>query len=96
MYHAHLAKASIDLWCPLPLHHINRDKSIFLEAKFFEDLVALQFKNPGGPIAQYHSVAQEMSMLVCQLLMAIKAEKYKEVAEIMKHTCSIDGLLKQN
>jgi hypothetical protein len=31
-YHAHLTK-SIDTWS----HHIDRDKSIFLEAKFFED-----------------------------------------------------------
>jgi hypothetical protein len=52
-YRAHIAKA-IDLWCCS--HHIDRNKSIFLEAKFFEDLVALHFK-PGGPVAQYHSVA---------------------------------------
>jgi hypothetical protein len=37
-YRAHLAK-SIDLWCRL--HHINCNKSTFLEAKFFEELVAL-------------------------------------------------------
>ena len=43
-YRAHIAK-SLDLWCRS--HHINHDKLIFLEAKFFEDLVALRF-NPGG------------------------------------------------
>jgi hypothetical protein len=47
-YRAHIAK-SLELWCRS--HHIDRDKSIFLEAKFFEDLVALRF-NPGGPVAQ--------------------------------------------
>jgi hypothetical protein len=52
-YRAHLAK-SVDAWCHL--HHINRYKSIFLEAKFFEDLVALQF-NPGGSVVQFQSVA---------------------------------------
>ncbi len=49
-YRAHTAKAIV-LWCRL--HHIDRDKSILLEAKFFEDLVALIF-NSGGPVAQYH------------------------------------------
>ena len=34
-YRAHITK-SIDLWCNS--HHIDRDKSIFLESKFFEDL----------------------------------------------------------
>jgi hypothetical protein len=48
-YRAHIAK-SLELWCRS--HHIDRDKSIFLEAKFFEDLVALRF-NPGGPVVQY-------------------------------------------
>ena len=57
-YRAHIAK-SIELWCRS--HHIDHDKSIFLKAKFFEDLVALRF-NPGGPVAQYHSVAWGMSM----------------------------------
>jgi hypothetical protein len=63
-YRAHIA-----CWS----HHIDRDKSIFLEAKFFEDLVALRF-NPGGPVAQYHSVARGMSMLACRLLTAMTAE----------------------
>jgi hypothetical protein len=52
-YHAHTAK-SVDAWCCS--HHIDRDKSIFFKANFFEDLVALRF-TPGGPVAQYQSVA---------------------------------------
>jgi len=43
-YRAHIAKL-LELWCWS--HHIDHDKSIFLEARFFEDLVALRF-NPGG------------------------------------------------
>jgi hypothetical protein len=31
---------------------VKRDKSIFLDSKFFEDLVALRF-NLGGAVAQY-------------------------------------------
>ncbi len=50
-YCAHLAK-SIDSWCRS--QHIERDKSIYLPAKFFKDLIALRF-NPGGPVAQYES-----------------------------------------
>jgi hypothetical protein len=65
-YRAHLAK-SIDVWCCL--HHIDRDKSIFLEVKFFEDVVALHF-NPGGPVAQFQSIVQGMLMLACRSLMA--------------------------
>ena len=71
---------------------------MFLEAKFFKDLVALRF-NPGGPVAQYHSAAQGMSMLACRLLTAVEAEhcwEYEEAAENTKHTRSIDDLLKQN
>ena len=52
-YRAHIAK-SHELWCRS--HHIDHNKYIFLEAKFFEDLVALCF-NPGGAVAQFHSVA---------------------------------------
>jgi hypothetical protein len=52
-YRAHIAK-SVDAWCCS--HHIDRDKSIFLEEFFFEDLVALRF-NPGGTVAQYQLVA---------------------------------------
>ncbi len=44
-YRAHLAK-SVNSWCRS--HHIKRDKSIFLNAKFFEDLVALHFNLGGG------------------------------------------------
>jgi hypothetical protein len=39
-YRAHIAK-SLKLWCRS--HHTDRDKSIFLESKFFKDLVALRF-----------------------------------------------------
>ena len=93
-YCTHIAK-SLELWCQS--HHIDCDKSIFLEAKFFKDLVALCF-NPGGPVAQYHSVAQGMSMLACRSLAAMAAEfcpEYKEAAESTKHTCSLDDLLKR-
>ncbi len=58
-YCTYLAK-SVDLWCHS--HHIERDKSIFLDAKFFEDLVALCF-NPWGPVAQYQLAAQGMLIL---------------------------------
>jgi hypothetical protein len=94
-YRAHIAK-SLELWCRS--HHIDRDKSIFLEAKFFEDLVALRF-NPGGPVAQYHSVARGMSMLACRSLTAMAAEfcwEYEEAAESTRHTRSLDDLLKKN
>jgi hypothetical protein len=94
-YRAHIAKA-IESWCHA--HHIDRDKSIFLEAKFFEDLVALRF-NPGGPVAQYHSAARGMSMLACRSLLAVEAEQsreYKEAAENTRHTRSIEDLLKRN
>ncbi len=83
-YHAHIAK-SLELWCRS--HHINRDKSIFLEAKFFKDLVALRF-NPGGPVAQFHLVAQGMLMLACHSLTAMAAEfcrESEEAAESTKH-----------
>ena len=94
-YRAHIAK-SLELWCRS--HHIDCDKSIFLEAKFFEDLVALRF-NPEGPVAQYHSVARGMSMLACRLLTAMAAEfcrEYEEAAESTRHTRSLDDLLKKN
>ncbi len=48
-YHAHLAN-SLESWCHS--HHINKDKSIFFDSKFLEDLVALQL-NPGRGMAQY-------------------------------------------
>ena len=94
-YHAHIAK-SIDLWCRS--HHIDRDKSIFLESKFFEDLVAMRF-NPGGPVAQFHSVAWGMLMLACRSLTAVDAEffrEYEEAAADTKHSRSLDDLLKRN
>jgi hypothetical protein len=94
-YCAHLSK-SIESWCRA--HHIDRDKSLFLEAKFFKDLVALRF-NLGGPVAQFHSVARGMSMLACRSVTAAEAEqscKYKEAAASTKHTRSLDDLLKRN
>jgi hypothetical protein len=94
-YRAHLVK-SIDAWCRS--HHIDCDKSLFLKAKFFEDLVALRF-NPGGPVAQFHSAAWEMSMLACRSLTAAEAEQcheYKEAAANTMHTQSLDELLKHN
>jgi hypothetical protein len=95
-YRAHIAKSLELVWCRS--HHIDRDKSIFLEAKFFEDLVALRF-NPGGLVAQYHSVARGMSMLACRSLTAMAAEfcrEYEEAAENTRHTRSLDDLLKKN
>jgi hypothetical protein len=94
-YCAHIA-TSINSWCQA--HHIDRDKSIFLEAKFFEDLVALCF-NPGGPVAQYHSASRGISILACRSLTAVEAKqcrKYQEAAESTKHTRSINDLLKRN
>jgi hypothetical protein len=44
MYQDHLKK-SIESWCRT--RHIERDKSIYLTAKFFDNLVATQF-NLGG------------------------------------------------
>ncbi len=69
-YRAHLAK-SMDSWCCT--QHIERDKSIYLPAKFFEDLITLRF-NLGGPVAQYESVARGISMLVCRSLSVVEAE----------------------
>ena len=94
-YHTNLAK-SIDLWCRS--HHIDRDKSIFLKAKFLEDLVALRF-NPGDPVGQFHSVGQGMSKLAFRSLTAVEAElcwEYEEAAADTKYTCSIEDLLKKN
>jgi hypothetical protein len=94
-YRAHIAN-SIDAWCHS--HHIDRDKSIFLESIFFKDLVALRF-NPGEPVAQYQLVVQGMSILACCLLTASKAEycrDYKEAAASTTNTCSLDDLLKRD
>ncbi len=60
-YQAHLTKA-IDSWGRMK--HIKKDRSIFLGAKFFDDLVALRF-NPGGLVAQYLSISHDISMLAC-------------------------------
>jgi hypothetical protein len=69
-YRAHLSK-SIELWCRA--NHIERDKSIYLPSKFFEELVALCF-NPGGPVAQYSLVVKGMLMMVCRSVTAVEAE----------------------
>ena len=63
-YRNHLKK-SMESWCRS--RYIERDKSIYLTAKFFEDLVALRF-NPGGPVAQYELAARGISMLACRSL----------------------------
>ena len=79
-------------------HTIDHNKSIFLEERLFEDLVALRF-NPVGPVAQFHSVARGMSMLACRLLTAVEAkycQEYEEAAADTKHTCSLKDLLKRN
>ena len=84
-YRDHLKK-SIEAWCRS--RHIERDKSIYLTAKFFEDLVALRF-NPGGPVAQYESAARGISMLSCRSLSAVEAETqrgYEEATELTKTT----------
>ncbi len=94
-YRAHLSK-SIKSWCRS--QHIDRDKSIFLDSKFFEDLVDLWF-NPGGPMAQYQLAAQGISMLVCRSLTAVEAKyhwDYKEAAAHTQNTHRIDNLLKGN
>jgi hypothetical protein len=65
----------MELWCTS--HHIERDKSIYLSAKFFEDLIALRF-NPGGPMAQYELAARGISMLACHSLTALEAETQQE------------------
>jgi hypothetical protein len=92
-YRAHLTK-SVNAWCYS--HHINRDNSISLETKFFEDLVALRF-NPGGLVAQFQSVLWEMSMLACRSLTAVEAKycwDYEEAAASTTNTRSLEDLLK--
>jgi hypothetical protein len=92
-YRNHLKK-SIKSWCRT--RHNKRDKSIFLTAKFVDNLVAMRV-NPEGPVAQYGSVARSISMLACQSLTAIKAEYqqgYEEATEQMKTTQRLDDLLK--
>jgi hypothetical protein len=80
------------------LHHIDRDNSIFLDSKFFKDLVALRF-NPEGPVAQYQSVARRISMLACRSLKAVEAKYHRDIKEAAAHTqntCRINNLLKGN
>ncbi len=92
-YHAHLAKSN-KLWCRA--HHIDRDKLIFFNSKFFEGLVALQF-NPGGPVVQYQLAARGMSMLTCRSLTAVKAKYHRDYEEAAAHTTNtrwIGDLLK--
>jgi hypothetical protein len=81
-YRAHLAK-STNAWCRA--NHIERDKSIYLPTKFFEYLVALRF-NPGGPVAQYSSVAKGMSMLACRSVTAVEAKYQQGYEEAMDQT----------
>ncbi len=91
-YCAHLPK-STESWCRL--HHNDRDKLIFLNSKL--DLVALKF-DPGGPMAQYQLVVQELLMLACRSLTAVEAEyhwDYEEVAAHMQKKRRIDDLLKE-
>ncbi len=95
IYCAHLAK-SVEFWCCS--HHIDRDKSIFLDSKFFKDLVALHF-NLGGPVVQYHLAARGMSVLACRSLTAVKAEYPQDYEEVAAHTTTrrwINDLLKGN
>ncbi len=71
---------------------------IFLNAKVFEDLVALQF-NPGGPVAQYLLAAQGMSILACRLLTAVEADyrqEYQEAAMHTRNTRSINDRMRGN
>jgi hypothetical protein len=94
-YRAHLAK-SVDSWCHS--HHIECNKSIFLDSKFFEDLEALHFK-PGGLVVQYTSAAWGMLMLACRSLTAVEVEYWWEYKEVASHTInmhSIGKLMKGN
>ena len=50
-------------------NHIELDKSVHFDSKFFEELVALRF-NPGGPVVHYQSAARGMSMLACRSMSA--------------------------
>jgi hypothetical protein len=45
----------------------------------------MQF-NPGGPVAQYNSVARGISMLACQSLTAVEAEYQQGYEEAMEQT----------
>ncbi len=92
-YRAHIAKA-MKSWART--NHIELDKSIHFDSKFFDDLVALQF-NPGGPVVQYQSAGRGMSMLACRSVSAVDAEYAQDWEEAAAHTmstCSLDELLK--
>jgi len=92
-YCAHIAKA-MESWARV--NHIELDKSIHLDSKFFNDLVALRF-NPGGQVVQYQSAARGMSMLACQSVSAVDAEYSRDWEEAVAHTKStrsLDDLLK--
>jgi hypothetical protein len=93
-YRDHLKK-SMESWCRS--RHIERDKSIYLTAKFFEYLVALCF-NPGGPVAQYKLAARGISMLACHSLTALEAETqrgYEEASKLTKTTRKLEDILKE-
>jgi hypothetical protein len=93
-YRNHLKK-SMESWCRS--RYIERDKSIYLTAKFFKDLVALRF-NPGGPVAQYESAARGISILACRSLTALEAETqqgYEEASELTKTTRKLEDILKE-
>ena len=93
-YRDHLKKL-MESWCRS--RYIKRDKSIYLTAKFFEDLVALRF-NPGGPVAQYESAARGISILACRSLTALEVETqrgYEEASELTKTTRKLEDILKE-
>ena len=73
-YCAHISKA-METWAHA--NHIEVDKSIHLDSKFFDDLVALRF-NPGGPVVQYQSAARGMSMLACRAVSAVDAKYLRD------------------
>jgi hypothetical protein len=55
--------------------------------------------NPGGPVAQYESVARGILMFVCRSLLAVEAEYqqgYKEATKQMKQIRTIKELLRVN
>jgi len=92
-YRAHISNA-METWARA--NHIEMDKSIYLDAKFFDDLVALRF-NPGGPVVQYQSAARGMSMLACRSVSAVDAEysrDWEEAAAHTKNTRSLEDMLR--
>ena len=90
---AHISKA-MEAWART--NHIEVDKSIYLDTKFLDNLVALRF-NPGGPVVQYQSAARGMSMLACRSVSAIDTKylrDWEEAAAHTKNTCSLEDMLK--